>query len=643
MSVLLEALKKAADEKKNSQNLAVDNSILQGEDSNKHETDLSSQAEEMAISIDSNGEHIESATAQGTINEDKALFSLKPLESSENPEKVSESSNPSLDSILDSSADDVEPSENLPSENLKELDLTEDLTLRDSGLKLKVSPDEALKTEPSNEADNDLDSLINSLDIDETMPVGNVRLGEANNQGLNIVDSHTSENGSAGSASTSNNTSTSSTDSSDSKQNFVWSMDDLPGYASADETSNSDDSANTALSSNPVLMSKEETKPKIVKSSKASARTIVSLTVVFLFVGIGAYGMFYYQQQNKALDASMNKYNLVKMEFAEQKKSDAFNSKAESKEGNIESSSKDASTTNVADDVLLASNDSTDTPSQKAAMIAAEEDQQVLNNLSDTEQREVTQTESQLKNNLNASNSKNSPSTSKKPTPVTEPKNSRVSSPSKTVKPYRKPTDKPKVIIQTTNSTMSEAYQAYDNRDYSQAKILFNDVLAKEPNNINALLGSAGVAITEDKFYSAINFYQKVLDNEPNNLYAYEGIANLSGKVVLNHQWEQELFAMAEQYPKSAILQYTKGNLFAKKADWLEAQKSYFNAYALDSSNPDYMVNLAVSYDRLGQYKLADQYYTQALGYSEQKPVSFDPNQVKDRLISIRQFIIKGK
>lgn len=642
MSVLLDALKKAADEKRNSQKLADDNDALQDVDSNKLETELASQADDV-VSSDLNNGDFESKAIESTLNENNALFNLKPIELDENKHPLVEDLTEGVSSENDlTSKVNVEHS-NFSLQNSTEDKSEEDLMEQEDSFQLKLSNVSELKNEPSSERDNDLESLINSLDIDESTPVADVQLDGGTHSGLNIVDTNLPESELNSDSSPLILDSTQALPPmSNPKQDFVWSMDDLPGYMPLDDSNSVDSSDNSALSTNPVLMNKQETKPKVVKSSKASTRTIVSLSVVFLFIGIGVYGMLYYQQQNKALDLSMNKYNLTKMQFTESKNLESSESSGVLENNNITTPVKEDLVKNTTDTELLANNLSTDaTSDQIVEMSDTEKSPQTENSTTQS----VSSVTSQSQKNLDVSNLKRSSSPSKTSTNVkgVSAKNTSLSSQSKASKPVKSLNDNVEVIILSKRSTISKAYQAYDNRDYVQAKTLFNQVQAKEPNNVNALLGLAGIAITEEKFYSAINLYQKVLDNEPNNIYAYEGIANLSGKVALNRQWEQELFAMAEEYPKSAVLQYTKGNLFAKKADWLEAQKSYFNAYALDSSNPDYMVNLAVSYDRLGKYKLADQYYTLALGYSEQKPVSFNPNQVKDRLISIRQFIIKGK
>ena len=50
----------------------------------------------------------------------------------------------------------------------------------------------------------------------------------------------------------------------------------------------------------------------------------------------------------------------------------------------------------------------------------------------------------------------------------------------------------------------------------------------------------------------------------------------------------------------------------AGRRRWTEAQQAYFEAFRIDSANPDYLFNLAVSLDQLRQTRLALDYYRKA-------------------------------
>ncbi|MPN55938.1 hypothetical protein SDC9_203622 [bioreactor metagenome] len=93
--------------------------------------------------------------------------------------------------------------------------------------------------------------------------------------------------------------------------------------------------------------------------------------------------------------------------------------------------------------------------------------------------------------------------------------------------------------------------------------------------------------------------------------------------------------ALSEQ-PESAPLLFALGNLYARQARWSEAQQAYFQAYAADPENPDFIFNVAVSLDHLRKSKLAAQYYQMALTAGESRAAGFDRNQVRSRLAELQ-------
>ena len=81
--------------------------------------------------------------------------------------------------------------------------------------------------------------------------------------------------------------------------------------------------------------------------------------------------------------------------------------------------------------------------------------------------------------------------------------------------------------------------------------------------------------------------------------------------------------------------------MFAKQKRWPEAQQAFFNAYTLDSSNPDYVLNLAVSLDQIGQYATALDYYQTAIELSRHSPARFESETVHDRIRVLNQTVNK--
>ena len=63
-----------------------------------------------------------------------------------------------------------------------------------------------------------------------------------------------------------------------------------------------------------------------------------------------------------------------------------------------------------------------------------------------------------------------------------------------------------------------------------------------------------------------------------------------------------------------------------------DAQQAYFNAYTHESGNADYVYNLAVSLDHLGQRRAAMDYYQKALSLADKRTTGFTSIQVQQRL-----------
>jgi uncharacterized protein HemY len=78
------------------------------------------------------------------------------------------------------------------------------------------------------------------------------------------------------------------------------------------------------------------------------------------------------------------------------------------------------------------------------------------------------------------------------------------------------------------------------------------------------------------------------------------------------------------------------GTMLAKQQRWREAQDYYFKAYSAASDEPDYVFNLAVALDALGQRDLAAQYYERALTLGATRAASFDRSAAHNRMAELK-------
>ena len=177
---------------------------------------------------------------------------------------------------------------------------------------------------------------------------------------------------------------------------------------------------------------------------------------------------------------------------------------------------------------------------------------------------------------------------------------------------------------------VQNGYNALKAGDLAGARQHYDQALLQDPNNRDALLGSAAVALREHDGHQASGNYLRLLEVNPNDPEALAGLAELHpGDLQTN---EVKLRGLARQHPDSGPVQFALGNLYARQGRWAEAQQSYFRAFSAVPDNADYAFNLAVGLDRLNQARLAQTYYRRALELAQTSPPAFNPDAVRKRL-----------
>jgi tetratricopeptide (TPR) repeat protein len=175
-----------------------------------------------------------------------------------------------------------------------------------------------------------------------------------------------------------------------------------------------------------------------------------------------------------------------------------------------------------------------------------------------------------------------------------------------------------------------EAYQAYQRGDYVTAAQGYRQVLAKDPNNRDALLGMAATSQQQGMDEAAQRYYRQLLVLDPRDPTAHAALSTYSQGD--SGATESRLKKLLAEQPRAAALHFALGNLYAEQTSWGDAQQYYFNAYSLEPTNAQFAFNLAVSLDHLGQGKLAAQHYRQALQLDSSGNSGFDHAQAEQRL-----------
>ena len=183
----------------------------------------------------------------------------------------------------------------------------------------------------------------------------------------------------------------------------------------------------------------------------------------------------------------------------------------------------------------------------------------------------------------------------------------------------------------TVSPQLTRAFDAFQSADSSTATQLWNDIVARDPDNRDALLGLAAAAVQAGQPRDAMNYYARVLRARPLDGVAQASLIALSDRLE-SGEAESRTKLLLHDDPKAAYLHFILGNVYAAESRWALAQESYFNAYSLDNSNPDYVFNLAVSLDHLAQAKAALGLYRRALQLAGNRSVGFETASVMNRI-----------
>jgi tetratricopeptide (TPR) repeat protein len=174
-------------------------------------------------------------------------------------------------------------------------------------------------------------------------------------------------------------------------------------------------------------------------------------------------------------------------------------------------------------------------------------------------------------------------------------------------------------------------YAAYQASDLAKARSEYEQALAEEPGNRDALLGLAAVETRSGRYEAAEAQYLRLMQVDPRDPHAQAGLLALRSARLDPLVSESRVKSMLAQDPGSHVLNFALGNQFAQQGRWAEAQQEYFKAFAGDPENADFAYNLAVSLDHLRQARLARDYYLRAAALAEKRGASFDPASARLR------------
>lgn len=178
---------------------------------------------------------------------------------------------------------------------------------------------------------------------------------------------------------------------------------------------------------------------------------------------------------------------------------------------------------------------------------------------------------------------------------------------------------------------LQQAYQAFKQGDYARAEKVYRQVLQDKPNNRDALRGLAAVHMQNGDAEEASEIYTRLLYLNPKDRVALTALTAMQGAIDPVGS-ESRIKLLLDKEPNAPWLHFTLGNMYALQSRWADAQQSYFRAWNGDPENGDYLYNLAVALDHLGQSGVALDFYRKALKSGETRSSAFDRRQAEKRI-----------
>lgn len=181
------------------------------------------------------------------------------------------------------------------------------------------------------------------------------------------------------------------------------------------------------------------------------------------------------------------------------------------------------------------------------------------------------------------------------------------------------------------SSLLNNAWNSWHEGDVVAAERDYRSVLEKQPSNRDALIGMLVVTQSQSSTLAqAQEIAARLNELYPNDEEVSTLTANVQGTAIKNS--ESKLKNQIQKEPNNASAFYQLGIFYANEKRWSEAQSIFFKAVALDSGQPEYLANLAISYDQLGKTGLAADMYQRALDAARVRPSTLNQDALLVRL-----------
>lgn len=192
------------------------------------------------------------------------------------------------------------------------------------------------------------------------------------------------------------------------------------------------------------------------------------------------------------------------------------------------------------------------------------------------------------------------------------------------------------VQTQSTAALLSDAYQAWQHGQVVQAEQIYRQILEKQPQQRDALLGMLAVSQINGSSADIIRSYAERL----HQYYPADREVRLAINAIMpssaSDRLDETTLKLSQQQGDTAEASYQLGLVYAEQQRWTEAQAAFFEAVQRAPKQADYRLNLAISYDHLGKGQLALEHYQAALSTANQS-YSIDQAAIEQRIAYLQQ------
>jgi len=192
----------------------------------------------------------------------------------------------------------------------------------------------------------------------------------------------------------------------------------------------------------------------------------------------------------------------------------------------------------------------------------------------------------------------------------------------------------PEATPERIRALLQDAYAAAGRGENAVAERLYQQVNELDHNNGDAWIGLAALAANNGDSAGANRAYRRALEIDPSDSIALGGLLGLQSNVDPQEAETRLRLLIVHDGAQPALLA-ALGKMIARQGRWLEAQETFFKAWAADPSQPDVAFNLAVTLERIRQPLPALSFYQRALELAQSHSSHFNTAVAQERVAAL--------